>query len=60
MPYNLADDEPPHEEPGKTMPPDAPDDQGQDSPRGHGGKTLLEHGREAMEEHAELGRLLAQ
>ena len=42
------------------MPPESADGQDQDAPRGHGSKTFLEHARESMEEHSELGRLLAQ
>ena len=45
------------EETGAAIP---TDEQDQDAPRGHGGKTFLEHAREAMGEHAELGRLLAE
>jgi len=51
---------PPQDEPGTAIPPESADAQDQDAPRGHGGKTLLEHARESMDEHDTLGRLLAE
>ena len=54
-----AEEEPHREEPGATILPEAADGQHQDGPRGHGGKTFLEHARDAMDEHDTLGRLLA-
>ena len=59
MPDNRAE-ESSQEEPGTAIPPESTDGQEQDAQRGHGGKTFLEHARESMEEHAELGRLLAE
>ena len=60
MPLDPVEKEPPREEPGIATPPKSADGQDQDAPRGHGGKTFLEHARESMEEHETLGRLLAQ
>ena len=60
MPDTQPGQEPPRKEPGNPTPPDSTDGQDQDAPRGHCGKTFLEHARESMEEHAELGRLLAE
>ena len=50
----------PREEPGDAIPPESADELDQDGPRGHGGKTLLEHARDAMNENAELGSLPAE
>ena len=60
MPDNRPDEEPPREEPGGATPPEFADGQDQDAPIGHGGKTFLEHAREAVDEHDILGRLLAE
>ena len=60
MPDNRPEGEPIREEPGIAIPPESADEQDHDALRGRGEKTFLEHARESMEEHAELGRLLAQ
>ena len=59
MPDNRAEQEPSQEEPCNLTPAESADGQNQEGPRGHGGKTFLEHARESMEEHETLGRLLA-
>ncbi|MYC37031.1 MAG: hypothetical protein F4X66_08985 [Chloroflexi bacterium] len=58
MPDNRPEKEPSQEEPGTAIPPELTDEQAQDAPRGHDGKTFMEHARESMEEHETLGRLL--
>ena len=60
MPDNGPEVESSQQVPGTAMPPESAVEQDQDASRGHGGKTFLEHARESMEEHAELGRLLAE
>ena len=60
MTDNQAEEETTQEESGAAIVPEAADERDQDSPRGQGGKTFLRHARESMEEHAELGRLLAE
>ena len=60
MPDNRPHEEPPREEPSTASLLNSADGKDQDAPRGHGGKTFLEHARESMEEHETLGRLLAQ
>ena len=60
MPNSRAEQGPSREEPGNAMPPESADGQDQEGPRGHDRKTFLEHARDSMNEHAELGRLLAQ
>ena len=60
MPDNRAEQEPSQEETSAAMPPESADEQDQDAPIGHGGKTFLEHAKEAVDEHDILGRLLAE
>ena len=60
MPNTPTEQEPAPDEPGDAIPPEGANEQEQDAPRGHAGKTFLEHGEDVMNEHAELLRLLAQ
>lgn len=60
MPDTPAEQKRPWEEPGTAIVPEYADEQDQETPRGHGGKTFLEHARESMNEHETLGRLPAQ
>ena len=60
MPNSPAEQEPSQEEPSNSIPPEGANKQEQDGPRGHGGKTFMEHAKEAIDEHHTPGRLLAQ
>ena len=60
MPNSRPEEEPLREEPDIAIVSESADEQDQNGPRCHDGKTFMKHGREAMEEHAELGKLLAQ
>ena len=60
MPENRPEQEPPQEELHTAIPPESADEQSQEDPKGHGGRTFLEHAKESMEEHAKLGMLLAE
>ena len=60
MPTGPAEQQPAREEPGDPALAESADRQDQDAPRCHGGKTLPEHFKDAMNEHDILGRLLAQ
>ena len=55
MPNTPAEQESAREEPGNPTPTDSADEQDQEGPRGHEGKTFLEHMEDSMNKHAELG-----
>ena len=60
MPSSPAEDQPSREDPGNAIPPEGADEQDQHGPTAYREKTFLEHLEDAMNEHAELGRLLAK
>ncbi len=60
MPNRTAEEESTPEEPHATTTPKATDEQDQDGPRGHDGKSFMEHAHDVMEEHETLLRLLAE
>ena len=45
MPNSPAEQEPSQEEPSNSIPPEGANKQEQDGPRGHGGKTFMEHAK---------------
>ena len=57
MPNSRAEEGPFREEPDNT---NTADEQDQDGPTTRNKRTLLEHREDTMDEHTELGRLLAQ
>ena len=57
---NSRAEERPQEKLGAAILPDAAGEHDQDGPKGHGGRTFMEHARDAMDEHAEPGGILAQ
>ena len=60
MPDNPSDVELPRAEPGKSIVPESADEQNQEVPSGHRGKTFQELARDVMSRHAELFPLLAE
>ena len=59
MPHSRAEEDPPRRDTSNTIPPESAGEQDQDIARGQDGRIFLEHLEDAMNEHAELGRLLA-
>ena len=60
MPHGQAEEEPSREKPDNTIIPETAGEQEQDGPTTNRKKTFLEHCESAMNEHATLGRLLAE
>ena len=59
LPNSRAGKQPFREEYSNANYPETAGEQEQDGPRGHDGKTFMEHAHEAIDEHTERGRFLA-